>query len=338
MTKVNLTVEAARRSRDLAIVTPVFNDWESLYLLVAELENIDLLPDWTLSLIIIDDGSTDGAPFKDLGEPRSLKSVEIITLVCNLGHQRAIAVGLVEAYLRKKFDAVVVMDSDGEDHPSDVPRLIEQASRNPRQIICAERGQRPGRLAFRVWYECYKQVFRILTGAYINFGNFCLIPGERLEALVTNASIWNNLAGTLARASLGLVMLPTDRGRRYAGRSKMNFVALVMHGLSIMAVYSDAVMVRLLLAALGLSAITAAGLLTVIFVKLFTNLGIPGWATSAAGILMIILVQALMLFTIAALNMMNARSAKTVIPIIDAPSFILSRRVILSGSAKETAE
>lgn len=323
---------------NLAIVTPVFNDWPSLFQLINELDHLDLPSNISVSLFAIDDGSNEASFQYQSNEVHRICDIEVITLVCNMGHQRAIAVGLVEVYSRKKFDAVLVMDSDGEDCPSDVPRLVEKAMQCPGCIICAQRRRRPGLLAFRIWYECYKLVFRILTGEYINFGNFCLIPGKRLEALVTNPSIWNNLAGALMRARLPLGSLQADRGQRYAGRSKMNFVSLVMHGLSAMAVYSDTIMVRMLLAALGLSVLTTCGLFIVIFIKLITNLAIPGWATSSVGILLVILLQALMFFTISAFNMMSARSIKAVIPLLDAPSFILSRRAVLAADLNQAAE
>jgi glycosyltransferase involved in cell wall biosynthesis len=323
----------------LAIVTPVFNDWASLSRLIGELDQIDLPAGSDFSLFAIDDGSND-PPVIDypVHMLSRIRNIEIITLACNLGHQRAIAVGLVEAYRRKRFDAVLVMDSDGEDRPSDIPRLLAEAAQRPGHVICAQRQRRPGLLVFRTWYECYKFIFRLLTGARIDFGNFCLIPATRLEALVSNSSIWNNLAGTLTRSRLPLATLPSDRGRRYAGLSKMNFVSLVMHGLSAMAVYSDIVMVRLLLASLAVSAFTAFGILCVVCIKLFSTLAIPGWATSTAGILAMIMVQALMLFTIAAFNMMSARSIKVVIPIVDAPGFVLSRRIVLPVEVAEAAE
>jgi len=64
-------------------------------------------------------------------------------------------------------------------------------------------------------------------------------------------------------------------------------------------------------------------------VRLFTNLAIPGWATTAVGLLSLVLLQALMLFTISALTVLNTRSLKVVIPLLDAPSFVRSRRLIV---------
>ncbi len=324
--------EPARRARiqHLAIVIPVFNDWQSLSRLIVDLDAISV-GDIDFSVLAIDDGSTEASPADfPVDGLHHVRGIEIITLACNMGHQRAIAIGLVEAFSRQDFDAVLVMDADGEDRPADIPRLIDEAARHPGHIVCARRGHRPRLYAFRAWYACYRLAFRVLTGSQLDFGNFCLIPRERLGALINSPSIWNHLASTLSRARVPLLGVPIDRGTRYSGRSRMNFVSLVMHGLSAMAVYSDIVMVRLLLAAVALGALTIVGLGWVVFVKLFTALAIPGWATSAAGVLVIVLVQAMMLFTIAALNMMSARSFSTVIPMVDAPRFILSRRVVFS--------
>jgi len=325
----------------IAIVTPVFNDWASLSQLIGALDKINAPRDVHFHVFPVDDGSSDPVvvdyPLQTL---QRIRAVEMIRLICNLGHQRAIAVGLVEVYQRRhEFDAVLVMDADGEDRPEDIPRLIDELRRRPHHLICAQRGQRPGLLLFRIWYACYKLAFRLFTGARIDFGNFCLIPVDQLEALVSNSSLWNNLAGALTRSRLPLARLPIDRGRRYAGQSKMNFVSLVMHGLGAIAVYSDIAMVRLLLATLSISAITVLSILCVGAIKLFTTLAIPGWATTAAGILLIILAQALMLFTIACFNIINARSAKVVIPRLDALDFIATRRQLLQPNrAAEVVE
>ena len=320
----------------LAVVTPVFNDWTSLSRLTDELESISLPQNVSLSLFAVDDGSNERGVLASR-QFRRIESIEIITLASNLGHQRAIAVGLVEVYRRDEFDAVVVMDSDGEDSPSDIPRLLNELTIHPGHVICAKRGRRPGLLAFRLWYECYKYLFQLLTGARIDFGNFCIIPKEMLGALVRNSSTWNNLAGALTRSRLPLFRLPSDRGRRYAGKSKMNFVALIIHGLGAMAVFSDVVMVRLLLASATVTTLTALGIVLVFLIKIFTDLAIPGWATNAAGILVIIMVQASMIFTIAAFNVMSLRSVNSVIPLSDAGGLVLSRRKVLSVETMERA-
>ena len=322
----------------VAVVIPVFNDWTSLSKLISALDRVDVQEDVRFSLFVVDDGSSEPAAINsNLHELHRVNEIEIIVLTCNLGHQRAIAVGLVEVCSRKAFDEILVMDSDGEDRPADISRLLAEAARRPGHIICARRKRRPA-LAFHLWYECYKSIFLLLTGTRIDFGNFCLIPGGKLEALVSNSSIWNSLAATLLRSGIPLARVPSDRGTRYAGKSKMNFVSLVMHGLSAMSVYSDVVMVRLMLGTLVLSVATLLGMLIVVAIKLFTDLAIPGWASSVAGVLTIILLQSIMLFIVSAFTVLNTRSIKGVVPRLDAPAFILFRRKIVPSTVAQAAK
>jgi polyisoprenyl-phosphate glycosyltransferase len=322
----------------IAIILPVFNDWASLAQLIGGLESA-AAPDKTFSLLIVDDGSTEPATIDyPIHTLRRIAEIEIIRLACNLGHQRAIAVGLVAACDRRDFDAVIVMDSDGEDRPADIPKLLAAAAAHPGHIVCAQRQRRPGLLALRLWYELYKFVFRILTGSRIDFGNFCLIPRDKVGVLVGYSWIWNHLAGTLARSGMPVAKVPLDRGSRYDGTSKMNFIALIMHGLGAIAVYSDIVMIRLTIGALAFSALMLLGALVVITIKIFTDLATPGWASSVAGLLSVILLQGLMLSAVATFMILNMRSMRPVIPRVDALDFVLSRHKLRPSVAAKVVD
>jgi glycosyltransferase involved in cell wall biosynthesis len=187
----------------IAIVTPDFNDWACLSLLITDLEMLDFREEVRFSLLVVDDGSSEPSTVDyPLHTLRRICEIEIVSLACNLGHQRAIAVGLVAVCERKEINAVVVMDSDGEDRPTDIPRLLMAAKENPEYIVCARRHRRPGLIVFRLWYAFYRFVFRLLTGTQIDFGNFCLIRRGRMEALLSYPAIWNNLARNTSRSSI----------------------------------------------------------------------------------------------------------------------------------------
>jgi hypothetical protein len=85
--------------------------------------------------------------------------------------------------------------------------------------------------------------------------------------------------------------VPTNRATRLAGKSKMNFPALVMHGLSALSVFSDRIGTRLLILSGAAASLIIAGMLVVTIVRLATGYAIPGWATNAFGILAIMFVQ-----------------------------------------------
>ena len=79
-------------------------------------------------------------------------------------------------------------------------------------------------------------------------GNFSVIPRERLASLVVVSELWNHYAAAAMRSRQPFCTIPTRRAERLDGESKMNFVGLVVHGLSAISVYSDIVGVRLLIA------------------------------------------------------------------------------------------
>src|SRR6266478_1932726 len=227
----------------LVVVIPVFNDWDALRLLLQSLDDTLAARGMHASVVVIDDGSTSDAP-KDLvrGTPRALLDVEILHLARNLGHQRAIAIGLTFVHQERPCDAVVVMDGDGEDRPEDVPRLVDELlATQSEKVIFAARVRRAEGVAFRLFYALYRVAHRILTGVAVKVGNFSVVPRRHLSTFVVVSEAWNHYAASIFHARIPYQLVPTARGRRISGRSTMSFVDLVTHGLSAIAVFGDIV-------------------------------------------------------------------------------------------------
>jgi glycosyltransferase involved in cell wall biosynthesis len=314
---------------NLAILTPVFNDWESVQDLLGRIDKLKLPSASRVRVIIVNDGSNI-TPLNSI-EARSLaqiSAVVVIDLACNLGHQRAIALGLAVLAQEKADDLVVVMDSDGEDDPNDLARLLAAHPLHSDSVVVALRTERSEGLAFRLGYLGYRIIFRLLAGRTIRFGNFCVMGLDVAERLAHSPNTWNHLAATLLRSNLQVIAIPTRRGRRYAGVPSTNFVSLLAHGLSGLAVFSDYVFARLLLLAAVLAFIAFAGGLTVSSLRLFSNLAIPGWATAAVGIFALLFMQALLLFLIGALQLLANRSQAGAVPAKLVDVFVTNRRVI----------
>jgi hypothetical protein len=308
----------------LAIVTPVLDDWEAFSRLAREIVRHTPNGVDTIEIVAVDDGSVRSFEPHDVPMPAAgkLRAVTVVRLGLNVGHQRAIAVGLVTLAGRDDLDGVVVMDSDGEDRPSDIPALVEQGRVSIGHAVLARRSERSESVTFKAGYAVYKRLFRLLTGRAISFGNFSFLPIEAVRRLVRMPELWNNLAAAITRSRLRYLTVPTVRGTRYAGVSKMNFPNLVAHGLSAMSVYTDVVFVRGLLAATALSCLSVVGMMVVVTIRLTTRLAIPGWATIVFGDLLVVLIQALMLIVATSLMVLASRSNRPVIPLIDAPFFI----------------
>src|SRR5262249_34330459 len=147
--------------------------------------------------------------------------------------------------------------------------------------VFAERMKRSESLVFRFFYYLYRHLHFLLTSVRVRVGNFSAIPRQRLESLVAVSELWNHYAAAVFHSRQPYCSIPTQRAHRLSGRSSMNFVSLVAHGLSAISVYREVIGVRLLVLAICLALVAVAGLVTTVFLRLNTNLAIPGWATSA---------------------------------------------------------
>lgn len=273
----------------LAIVIPVLDDWECLAILSGRLSEV-LRPLGMEPLIVaVDDGSSPSAEARE-----AVGASIVLRLVRNVGHQRAIAIGLDHVLSRTDADLVAVMDGDGEDRPEDLPLLLAQLGAASRgRIVVASRRRRSEGRRFRAFYRVYKTTFRLLTGAHLDFGNFGVFDRAAGLRLVSMHELWLNLPATMMRSRLELSRVPTDRGRRYAGRSRMNLVGLVVHGLSAVGVFVERAFTRVLLAITSLAVLLLLGLVVGLILKT-VGLATPGWVTTIAAALVIVLVQTAM--------------------------------------------
>ncbi|MBN1650351.1 MAG: glycosyltransferase [Bacteroidales bacterium] len=264
---------------DLHLLTPVFNDWESLQILISEIEKQDNLQPFTIKMVIVNDGSTD-----EIGPyPKSNKiALDILHLKSNVGHQRSIAIGL--QYIvdtQKEIGRVIVLDSDGEDKPEDIYHLIQACNEaNNSEIIFAKRDKRNESTIFKLSYFTYKLIFRALTGFSMNYGNFSCIPEKLVKPLIFQADIWNHFAGSVFQSKIPYKSILLNRGKRYRGVSKMNLNGLILHGLSAISIYFDAFTIRILKGSFLGILIGLIFILSVLYQKLVAGTAIPGWASS----------------------------------------------------------
>ena len=274
-------------SHPLVIVTPVYEDREASSQLFLELAQ-----EFGASafVVAVDDGSV-AEPL----DPDSLRRVGlsgmIIRLRRNVGHQRAIAVGL--GFVADELpgaERVVVMDSDGEDRPSTIHALLDALQSSQFDIAVAERKSRVETLPFRVFYVLYKIIFGAMTGRRISFGNFMALKPQAVRRLASMHETGTHLAGAVLGSKMRLAICPLDRGARYAGRSKMNFVGLVLHGFKGLMVFSEDVMVRVGLACVLISGFAIAGAIVAVVLKLI-GFATPGWFSVALGVLFLVFLQ-----------------------------------------------
>ncbi|TAE28339.1 MAG: glycosyltransferase [Cytophagales bacterium] len=306
------------------VVIPLFNDWDALNRLLERMKEVvepSLLS--RLSFLIVDDCSSQNYQTlsTDIG-----RSLSILRLYRNVGHQKAIALGL--SYLADQPDVypTIVMDSDGEDKPDDLAQLVRASEAEPGRIVFAQRTKRSEGLLFRVFYVLYKTAFRLLTGKAIAFGNFSLVPPMLLRKLAHVSEIWNNYPGGVIRSRLPYTAVPLERGKRLAGESKMNFVSLILHGLSTVSVLMDTTAVRIALFCITLALVSFAGIGIVFFVRFFTDFGpktgVPSWGSSLAFGFLMVMMQAFLISLLLVFIVLIYRTQPQFIPATQYQSFV----------------
>ena len=275
----------------IVLVIPIFDDWESAAMLCALIENAFIaLPSYEVTVLLVDDGSfrSDEA-LRVKRAWTAIRELHILRLRRNMGHQRAIAIGLAWVEQNMPCDYAVVMDGDGEDPPKDIPALLARAAEttSPR-IVFAERGRRLEGTVFRVLYLAYRSAHRLITGRGIRFGNFSAIPYAFLRRLTVMSEVWGHYAAAVINARIPYTTVRVDRGSRLTGTTKMNLESLILHGLAAVAVYQT-VSVRVLIGSSVLSGLLVLCGVGIVVVRIITGEAFPGGTTTILGICLILI-------------------------------------------------
>ena len=228
------------------ILIPIYNDWKSVFKL---LENIDLqITDWNaeISILIVNDASTEDRPITKLTFNK-IKSVRVVNMKQNRGHARCNAAGLKYLTEKEDFDYVILMDGDGEDRPEELTPLFNKSNENPSKTVTADRINRSEGPFFKLLYECHKILTYVFTGKLIKFGNYSCLSKETAVRLVKEACIWSSFSGSVTKVIFDRISVPSIRGERYFGPSQMNFLNLLIHSFSIIAVFRRTVIIRSIL-------------------------------------------------------------------------------------------
>jgi len=227
----------------IKILIPVYNDWQSVFKLLDEI-NLNLANlDHEISVIIVNDASNHDREDEDK-EFENINSVKILNMKINQGHTRCIATGLKYIFEKEHFDYVIPMDGDGEDRPEEIKDFINKISNTNGKPIVGERVKRSEDLIFKTCYQLHKLITLTFTGKSIKFGNFTCLPKSTVEKMVNEKATWNSFSGSLRKIENDFITIPSIRGVRYFGPTKMSFYKLIKHSLSIISVFRNTFLIR----------------------------------------------------------------------------------------------
>ena len=230
----------------IKILIPIYNDWKSVFKLLENINTEILILDCEFSVIIVNDASTENRP-EFSSNLNNLKSIQIINMKENKGHARCNAAGLKYINEKEDFDYVIPIDGDGEDRPEELSLLIEKIKEYSDTVVTANRVKRSEGFIFRLCYLIHKYLTLVFTGQTIKYGNYTCLPKSVVDEMVNEPATWSSFSGSLAKIAKERKSIPSERGTRYFGPSKMSFVNLLKHSLSIISVFKTMLLIRSIL-------------------------------------------------------------------------------------------
>ena len=230
----------------IKILIPIYNDWQSLIKILENINSEISNLNYDFSVIIVNDASTESRS-EISANIDNFSSVKIINMKVNKGHARCNASGLKYIFDKEEFDYIIPMDGDGEDRPEEIKLLVSKMSENPERVIVGERIKRSEGIFFKFCYFIHKIITQTFTGKSIKFGNYTCLPKSIVEIMVNEKATWSSFSGSLTKISTDRISIPSIRGERYFGPTQMSFFKLLIHSLSIIAVFKFGVILRSLL-------------------------------------------------------------------------------------------
>ena len=155
---------------------PVYNDWKSLNLLLSKIDKEIGEKSNKADILVINDNSSEEIYF-NTKLFKNFQNLKIITLNKNLGSQKSIAIGLKYLLSEKKDYLITVLDSDGEDDPSKINEMIENAQKFKNFVIVSSRTNRKEYIFGNTFIRWYFDQPNIKTGIYADLRRW--VDGKR---------------------------------------------------------------------------------------------------------------------------------------------------------------
>lgn len=227
--------------KKIIIVLPLYNDWKSANKLLGNINKI-FLKKSNINIIIVDDYSSEKINI-DIKKYLNIKKIHVLSLNQNVGSQKAIYLALKK--IQNETNAIiVVMDADGEDDPSKLRKLVIKAEKNEKGIVFAKRTKRTENVILRFLNIIRLIITFLLTGKFLNIGNFCAFSGKNLKALLSNRNITLAFSSGAIKNIKKNYFISIKKKNRYFGRSKVSFYFLIMHSINLISVFYKEVFLR----------------------------------------------------------------------------------------------
>lgn len=252
------------------IILPTYNDWKSLNKVLKILNYSLKGQKKEIYIIVVNDGSS--SKYEKTEKYRNFKRVIILNLKKNVGSQKAIYIGL--RFIQKKIKSsekniISILDSDGEDNPRIVKKLINLVEKKEDFFIFASRKSRTEKIFLKFLNKLRLYFTWLLTGKFLNFGNFCAFPSFILKKIIFKDDIYLAFSSGVVKNYKKIFLYSAEKNKRFYGNSKVNFNFLFLHSIKIISVFYNTVFLRSFLISILLIMINSIFIIDVSIIILF---------------------------------------------------------------------
>lgn len=220
------------------ILIPVYNDEKSLIKLLQNIDDhLKIVVNFETEILVLDDRSSEEMSLKS-DKFKNIKKIGIIRVKENIGSQKVISIGL--NYLRdiKENFFITVMDSDGEDNPQEISKMLDLALKNNDSVITSNRKSRNDPLIIKILYRIHLFITFLFSFKWITFGNFTSFNSINLKNILNDNSSWFAYSSSVVK-NCKIKRIYAKRESRYFDKSKLGLLKLVEHSIRVNSVFSN---------------------------------------------------------------------------------------------------
>ena len=261
--------------RRIAVISPFYNENRGLLLFLQSLDATFECLDTSVVFYLVDDGSTDNSAdlIREYSATLAKHEICIVSLEFNAGHQMAIYEGIKKAS-ENNFDNYLILDSDGQDDISIIPRLLEMTTND---VVWVQRSSRAEGVYFRIGYFIYQILYIIISARKIDFGNYSLISHKVARYLLLKRFVHYPTA--LLTSPFTKSLIKAKRLSRTYGKSKMSTSNLVHHAFLSFVEDSEVIVYFFLKCTFIIAIIFLLSIGNIFYQKYIAHTAILGWAS-----------------------------------------------------------
>ncbi len=253
-----------------SVVAPIYNEVGNIRELHRRVSEVMASTGETWELVMVNDGSTDGSA-DVLREvyAEDPEHVRVITFARNFGHQIAVTAGMDYA----AGQAVVLIDADLQDPPEVIPEMIARW-REGYEVVYAVRAQRRGESWFKLATASlfYRLIYRITDiNIPLDTGDFRLMDRKVVEAVKAMREQHRFIRGMVSWVGFRQTGVEYARQERYSGETKYPLRKMLRFAWDGITGFSYFPLQLATYLGFGIAALSALGILLVIYLRAFTN-------------------------------------------------------------------